>query len=110
MTNNSFKELELTAGGGTYLLYGWDKVSTLLLTGAERLSSNWTIDFDSADLSYPATAGMSIVIINNSTTDVNGNTVTLFGTDVSYIIDSKFKAECLYDGTDWIVNIYEASL
>lgn len=110
MTTTIYRELELTLGGGTYSLNLQDKSDAYLITGSARLSSNWTIEPDLSDPSIQPFAGMSVTLICDTTVDVNGSTVTVFGVDVSYLIDAPIRIECMYDGSAWIVHVFESSI
>lgn len=110
MKNVNFKTIAIEAVGGTELLPLWDKCEEYHLTGSERLSSNFTLSFETPTENIPLKKGMGVTIRNNAlATDLDGNTVTVMGQDIDNVLMAiSWKMECVYDGTQWIVQIFES--
>ena len=97
---HSTEELTLTAGGGTLNLDTTIPVRFYIVKGTATLTSNWTIQ-----PSGTAIEGMVYEFKYEADIDLNGNTITLFGTTIpETLVDKTHQITAYYDGTDWQVN------
>lgn len=99
----SYKELEITAGGGSHnvdlsLPYS---VYYIYTSGSVTLTSSWTI----SDSGTPQ-KGMEIHIRWRANVDLNGNSVTIFGwTLPSELSDKNFSIILYYNGSSWETDV-----
>jgi len=97
---HSTEEITLTAGGGTLNLDTTIPVRFYIVKGTATLTSNWTIQ-----PSGTAVEGMVYEFKYEADINLNGNTITLFGTAIpETLVDKTHQITAYYDGSDWQVN------
>ena len=97
---HSTEEITLTAGGGTLNLDTTLPVRFYIVKGTATLTSNWTIQ-----PSGTAVEGMVYEFKYEADINLNGNTITLFGTAIpETLVDKTHQITAYYDGSDWQVN------
>lgn len=97
---HSTEEITLTSGGGTLNLDTTIPVRFYIVKGTATLTSNWTIQ-----PSGTAVEGMVYEFKYEADINLNGNTITLFGTTIpETLVDKTHQITAYYDGTDWQVN------
>lgn len=103
-------ELVLTTGGTltvstgaftTAPFYSADNAMEYRVTGTQTLASSFAISPTGA-----ATKDISIRIRWEAACTPSGNTVTIFGATIpEELLSANFIADCLYNGSAWVVNI-----
>lgn len=92
--------ITLTAGGGTENLNTFANISLYIVQGSATLTSNWTIQSTGT-----LTQGLLYKFKYEADIDLDGNTITFFGTTMpETLVDKSCEITAYYDGTDWEVN------
>lgn len=99
----------IPAGGGTFninLNDGEDSTIYYRFTGNVTLTSNFTIAFTGA-----TTKPKRVVILYDGTIDINGNTITIFGVQLSeeQAAGGNVVIEAVYDGTTKSIKLLDAA-
>lgn len=99
----------IPAGGGTFninLNDGEDSTIYYRFTGNVTLTSNFTIAFTGS-----TTKPKRVVILYNATVDLNANTLTIFGVQLSDVQaeGGNVTIEAIYDGTTRSIKLLDAA-
>jgi hypothetical protein len=97
---NTTQIITLTAGGGTENLDVLGQPSLYVVQGTATLTSNWTIQPTGTPLQ-----GTEFVFRYEANIDLDGNTITVFGTTMpETVVDKSHNISAYWDGANWEVN------
>ena len=97
---NTIQEILLTSGGGTVNLPIISPVTLYIVKGLSNLTSSWTIQSSGTPVK-----GTEYRFRYEADINLNGNTITVFGTAIpETLVDKTHQINAYYDGSNWEVN------